>query len=192
MLLRRYGVVSRAAAVAAEIGGGFAQVAPVLRAMEEAGKIRRGHFVEGLEGMQLAHPSAVDRLRAERESGVIRCVALSAVDPANPYGALLPWPERNGKTAPRRVAGALVVLVNGEPAFYIERGGRHMRLFPLADEQLYESAFTQLRLIASGRRHRQLRIEEIDGEAALHSLRAPLLERGGFRVEPGALVLSGE
>jgi ATP-dependent Lhr-like helicase len=192
MLLRRYGIVSRAAAAAEELPGGFTEVAPVLRAMEEAGKIRRGHFVEGLEGMQVAHPGAVDRLRAERDGAVIRCVSLSAIDPANAYGALLPWPARDGKATPRRVAGAEVVLANGEPVFYIERGGKHLRLFPLADEQLYRAAFAQLRSIAARRRHRQLRIEEIDGEAALHSPRAALLERGGFRVEPGALVLSAE
>jgi hypothetical protein len=49
-----------------------------------------------------------------------------------------------------------------------------------------------LRRIAAARRHRQLRIEEVDGVPALHSPHAALLERGGFRVEPGALVLTAE
>ena len=68
VLLERYGVVSREAAAAESLAGGFASVSGVLRAMEESGKIRRGHFVDGLQGAQFAHAAAVDRLRAARDA----------------------------------------------------------------------------------------------------------------------------
>jgi ATP-dependent Lhr-like helicase len=194
VLLERYGVVSRAAAACEDLPGGFQSVAPVLRAMEEAGKIRRGHFVEGLEGAQFAHAAAVDRLRAARAGGDDRhVVTLSAIDPANPYGALLPWPG-DGDSSPRgrRVAGARVVLVDGVPVIFVERGGKKLRLGAPADDDAVAAALGELRRLAAARRHRQLRIEEVDGVPALHSPHAALLERGGFRVEPGALVLSAD
>jgi ATP-dependent Lhr-like helicase len=200
MLLERYGVVSREASAAEGIPGGFGAVSPVLRAMEESGKIRRGHFVDGLQGAQFAHAAAVDRLRAARANDEERAVAtLSAIDPANPYGALLPWPgtrddggdEAEGSRA-RRAAGARVVLAQGEPVFFLERGGKQLRLLGRVDDTLLDAALGELRRLAAGRRHRQLRIEQIDGVPALHSPHAKLLERGGFRVEPGALVLSAD
>jgi ATP-dependent helicase Lhr and Lhr-like helicase len=189
MLLERYGVVSREAAAAEALPGGFASVSGVLRAMEESGKIRRGHFVDGLTGAQFAHAAAVDRLRAARQPDDERpVVTLSAIDPVNPYGAILPWPTEGA----RRVAGARVVLAQGEPVFFVERGGKKLRLLARVDEALLEAALGELKRIAAARRHRQLRIEEVDGVPALHSPLAPLLERGGFRVEPGALVLSAD
>ena len=128
MLLERYGVVSREAAAAESLAGGFASVSGVLRAMEESGKIRRGHFVDGLQGAQFAHAAAVDRLRAARDADGDAAgppvVVLSAIDPANPYGALLPWPTEGA----RRAAGAKVVLVHGAAAFFVERGGKKLRL----------------------------------------------------------------
>jgi ATP-dependent Lhr-like helicase len=189
MLLERYGVVSREAAHAESLAGGFQSVSGVLRAMEESGKIRRGHFVDGLQGAQFAHAAAVDRLRAARDSdGEADVVTLSAIDPANPYGALLPWPAEGA----RRAAGAKVVLARGEPIFFVERGGKKLRMLARVDDALIEPALAALRRIAAARRHRQLRIEEVDGVPALHSPHAALLERGGFRVEPGALVLTAE
>ncbi|MDB4966981.1 MAG: associated domain protein [Myxococcales bacterium] len=189
MLLERYGVVSREAAHAESLAGGFQSVSGVLRAMEESGKIRRGHFVDGLQGAQFAHAAAVDRLRAARDiDGDNDVITLSAIDPANPYGALLAWPAEGA----RRAAGAKVVLARGEPLFFVERGGKKLRVLAAIDETLLEPALAALRRIAAARRHRQLRIEEVDGVPALHSPHASLLERAGFRVEPGALVLTAE
>ena len=149
--------------------------------------MRRGYFVEGLEGAQFAHAAAVDWLRAARGNEPERyVVTLSAIDPANPYGALLPWPAEGA----RRAAGARVVLVDGLPLFFVERGGKKLRLLAGVDDGAIEAAFGELRRIAAARRHRQLRIEEVDGVPALHSPHAARLERGGFRVEPNALVLS--
>jgi len=194
VLLERYGIVSRAAAAAEDVPGGFQAVAPVLRAMEEGGKIRRGHFVEGLEGAQFAHAAAVDRLRAARGNDDARqVVTLSAIDPANPYGALLPWPsDGDGNARGRRAAGARVVLVDGVPVIFVERGGRKLRLGAPADDAAVALALGELRRLAAARRHRQLRIEEVDGVPALHSPHAARLERSGFRAEPGALVLSAD
>ena len=112
-LLDRHGVLTREAAQAEEVAGGFSAVYEVLRAMEEAGKVRRGYFVEGLGAAQFAVPGAEDRLRALREPPAEPVAALLAsTDPANPYGAALPWPERVG-VRPARSAGTSVVLIDG-------------------------------------------------------------------------------
>jgi ATP-dependent Lhr-like helicase len=182
-LLERYGVVSRQTAIVEAVAGGFATLAPILSAMEDAGRVRRGHFVSGLGGAQYAVPTAVDRLRATPRDDL--AVVLSAVDPCNPYGALLPWPDAD--EAPRRVPGAEVILVGGAPVLYVDAGGRGLRL--LAGTKALDRALPALRRVAERRRHRQLRIEQIDGEPALRSAKAKLLESGGFRVEPNALVL---
>src|SRR5204863_1242326 len=106
-LLERYGVVTRVGVAAEDFGGGFSAVYPVLKAMEDAGRARRGYFVEGLGAAQFAVPGAEDRLRALRESPAEPLtLVLAATDPANPYGAVLPWPAEG----PQRAAGAQVVL----------------------------------------------------------------------------------
>src|SRR6185369_5843866 len=129
-LLERHGVLTRGAVMAEGTTGGFAAVYPVLAAMEERGAARRGYFVEGLGAAQFALPGAVDRLRGGTEHR--DALVLAATDPANPYGAALPWPERvidagDGERAGHRAgrkAGALVVTVDGDLALYVERGGR--------------------------------------------------------------------
>jgi ATP-dependent Lhr-like helicase len=187
-LLERWGVVSREAATVEGLAGGFAQVAPVLRALEEAGRVRRGYFVEGLTGVQYAHAGAVDRLRAARSDEAHEATTLSAVDPANPYGALLPWPGES--PAPRRVAGARLILVDGLPVFYLEKGGKKLRFFPAAEETgRLDAALAELRNVARSRRHGQLHIAEVDGEPALRSRHLPRLTGVGFRLEPNGIVL---
>src|SRR6185312_5383451 len=116
-LLVRYGVVSREAAAAENIAGGYSAVYPALRTMEESGWVRRGMFVAGMGAAQFATPSAVDMLRSLRrpdERG--EAVHLAASDPANPYGSLLPWSEGSTEHGMARAAGANVVLVNGRLA----------------------------------------------------------------------------
>jgi ATP-dependent helicase Lhr and Lhr-like helicase len=205
-LLERYGIVSREAVAAEGWPGGFAGFSPVLRALEDAGKVRRGHFVEGLTGAAFAHPGAVDRLRAARDPDPDdEVVVLAAVDPANPYGALLAWPDARapvradagggdgdeGDAAPRRAAGARVVLVRGRPALFVESGGRRLRVFPAGrDERTLQAAVAALRQGPGARaRGRALRVERVNGEPALRSPLVPDLRRAGFRLEPGALVL---
>jgi len=210
LLLERYGIVSREAATLEGIAGGFSSLVPILREMEHVGRVRRGHFVEGLRGAQYAHPGAVDRLRAERspttDDGAPPVVVLSAIDPANPWGALLPWPTPEGMDGgdgadddgaaeddgvrPRRVAGAEVVLVRGVPIFFVEKGGAKLSFFArLLDEDMLPQAIAALRAVAARRRHHQLRIEQVNGQPALRSPHARALEKSGFRVEPGHLVL---
>jgi ATP-dependent Lhr-like helicase len=143
-LLLRHGVLTRAAVSAEGHPGGFSALYPVLKALEEAGRIRRGYFVAGLGGSQFAHPGAVDRLRAVREApaDAATAVVLAAGDPANPYGLALPWP-REGRA--QRAAGAHVVLVDGELAAYVARGQREVAAF-LPDD---EPARTRMRSAAA-------------------------------------------
>jgi len=191
LLLDRWGVVSREALAAEEVAGGFGAVYPVLRAMEEAGKLRRGHFVDALEGAQFAFAGAVDQLRALRaRPGPAVALALAASDPANPYGAVLPWPAPRSEAAgrPRRAAGAAVVLVEGALALFLERSGRNLLTF--GDEPgALERAAQALRGLFLDRRRRALRVEHIDGVPALASPLRALFERAGFRAEYKGLSL---
>src|SRR5204863_2722974 len=113
-LLERYGVVTRVGVAAEDFGGGFSAVYPVLKALEEAGRIRRGYFVEGLGAAQFALPGAIDRLRAVRDAAggarERRIFLLAAADPANPYGAAIAWPRRgdDDRRPFQRAAGGYV------------------------------------------------------------------------------------
>ncbi len=196
VLLDRWGVVARDALVAESIAGGFSSVYPVLRAMEEAGKIRRGHFVEGLGGAQFAFTGAVDQLRAARErNGAPEAVLLAASDPANAYGAILPWPAPTARASgeigrPRRAAGAVVVLVDGELALHLDRGGRQVLSFPAAGSgEMLAAALRALRGLFVDRRRRSLRVERIDGEPALDSPLRAVFEGAGFRAEYKGLAM---
>jgi ATP-dependent Lhr-like helicase len=126
-LLERHGVLTREAVRGEGTIGGYAAVYPVLRAMEDAGRIRRGYFVAGLGGAQFALPGAVDRLRQHRElrapGGQRDALVLATTDPANPFGVALPWPDVVGETTgrPARTAGSYVVLLDGLPSLYVER-----------------------------------------------------------------------
>jgi ATP-dependent Lhr-like helicase len=96
-LLARHGLVTREVASIEQLPGGFSTIYPVLRRMEETGRVRRGYFVAGLGAAQFAQPGAIDLLRATREdSETPAAVTLAATDPANPFGALLPWPGWSG------------------------------------------------------------------------------------------------
>ncbi len=191
MLIARHGIVSRDVLATEAIDGGFAPLARVLRELEEAGKVRRGYFVEGTAGMQFAAPGAVDRLRAARPPERTLATVLAAADPAQPYGAALPWPHRSpDRVGARRVAGASVVLVDGSPVIFIERGGRRWTTFVAADEpQTFEIAAAALARVARERRGRTLRVETIDGEPARESGFAAALRAVDFRSEVRGLVL---
>ena len=190
-LLERHGLVCREVAGLEPIPGGFSAVYRVLREMEEAGKVRRGYFVESLGGAQFASPGAVDRIRAAHRDERPEVVVLSALDPANPYGWLLPWPVRDDEqTAPRRVAGATVVLVGGEAALYLDRGGRRMLTFPIADDpETAVRAARALTEVAARQRGKILRIEKIDGHPARTSPHAPRLREAEFQSDPRGLLL---
>lgn len=192
-LLERHGIVTREAATLEDLPGGFSAVYPVLRAMEESGKVRRGYFVEGLGGAQFASPGAVDRVRAARAAEDDRAVVvLSAVDPANPYGWLLPWPTREDAPGggPRRVAGASVVLVGGEAALYLDRGGKRLVTFPATDDPVTMVLGARaLCTVAARKRGRALRIETIDGDPARTSTHAARLREADFSSDVRGLTL---
>jgi ATP-dependent Lhr-like helicase len=181
MLLERHGVLTREAVRGEGIPGGFAGVYPVLRAMEESGRIRRGYFVSGLGGAQFALPGAVDRLRAFRDGeaeGQPGAVVLAATDPANPYGLALPWPVKG----PQRAAGAFVVLVDGLASLYVERGGKGLVALRAYDGSWEEQAVAALGgLLAEGRFSR-LTVERADPELE------GVLKTAGFVATPKGLV----
>jgi ATP-dependent Lhr-like helicase len=131
----------------------------VLKALEERGQVRRGYFVAGLGAAQFAVPGAVDRLRAEREAPGEAPVVLAATDPAQPFGAALPWPATEGR--PARAAGALVVLADGEALAFLERGAHRLVRFPagLEDDRWAEAVG---RLVDAGR-FRSIELRTIDG-----------------------------
>ena len=187
-LLERHGIVTAEAARGEGVPGGFAAVYPVLKIMEETGRIRRGYFVEGLGGAQFAAPGAVDRLRSLREpAGDPAVLTLAATDPAQPYGAALPWPNSPGR--PARQAGAFVVLLDGLPAIYLERGGRSLATFPASGTN-GRWAEELGRLVTSGRL-RKLEISRVDGEDVRETPVAALLRAAGFTDGYRGLTLRG-
>ena len=189
-LLSRHGIVTREAVAAEAVAGGFAAVYQVLRAMEEAGRIRRGYFVAGLGAAQFAMPAALDLLRSHRDApDEPRTVVLAATDPANPYGASLRWPATAQADAGRgatRTVGSLVILVDGAAAAYVRRGERELLLFlPDAEPQRSrmgrEVARMLLRLAAQREESRRgMLIAEIDGQAASQHPAARLFIEEGF------------
>jgi ATP-dependent Lhr-like helicase len=133
-LLARHGVLVRDAVVYEEVAGGFSAVYPVLKALEEAGRVRRGYFVRGLGGLQFARPGALERLRARREASEEKpgAVVLAAADPANPWGAALAWPKTD-EVRLQRAAGAHVVLVEGRLVAWVSNARR--TVVPLLPEE---------------------------------------------------------
>lgn len=179
LLLDRYGVICRDVGPLEDLPQGWQGLYPLLRSMEESGKIRRGYFVEGLSAGQFALAGAVDRLRqAQSREDEGRAVVMAATDPAQPYGTLLSWPGES--RSPRRVAGAKVVLVEGTPVLYLEKGARKLLTFPAAGEPFkLERALQALRELAPRLKGRCLRLEHIDGEnAAQHALAGAFREAG--------------
>ncbi|MEM9071817.1 MAG: DEAD/DEAH box helicase [Myxococcota bacterium] len=132
-LLARHGVLVREVASAENIEGGFSAIYPVLKTMEEMARARRGYFVAGLGATQFALPGCEDRLRDHREpSEGSAAVVLAADDPANPYGASLPWPNANpGGPSLRaaRAAGAQVVLFEGHLVAYLGKTGERLSTY---------------------------------------------------------------
>jgi ATP-dependent Lhr-like helicase len=193
--------VSRETAQAEDLPGGFGAVYKVLRSMEERGSVRRGYFVEGLTGAQFAHPGAVDRLRAARPDpegdqalGPGDVVVLAAVDPANPYGALIAWPPPSVEEAPspRRVPGAWVVLVAGHPVLYAGPRGRHLLTFPCPGRSWAEVLPRAVEAwLHCPQRRGRVAPERIDGQSVFDSPHLEILRRCGFERGYRGLVHAG-
>lgn len=179
LLLNRYGVLTKGAVAAEGVPGGFAMLYKVLTAFEDAGRCQRGYFVESLGGAQFAVASTVDRLRTyldsvDEERREYHAVVLAAADPANPYGAALPWPDRSADAddesghRPGRKAGALVALVDGELAWFLERGGRSLLSFTADAEAQHAAAMALAGLVAGGQ-VQSLLVEKVNGVSVLET-----------------------
>ena len=214
LLLERYGIVTREQVLAEGIKGGFALLYDTFANLETLGVCRRGYFIEGMGGAQFALPGAVERLRARPGTETVASaptLVIAAADPAQPFGAALPWPRREGQERrPARVAGAYVAIVADQPVLYVERGGRGLitlaepaerpgraagRGAPVAGAGAGEADLLQQALHALAEAVRaggipRLALERIDGEPAIGSPLAGLLVELGFQPGPRRLTLS--
>lgn len=208
-LLDRHGIVTRGACAVEGVGAWYTALYRVLAALEESGQVRRGYFVEHLGGSQFALPGAVDVVRSDAadlarpDGAATTTVVLAATDPANPYGAALAWPDPAGagpdgaeptpRHRPGRKAGAVVVLVGGALALYLERGGRTLLSFTDDDAVLAAAARALAATAGTGALGR-LTLSRADGAAVLDRelLAGPLgraLAEAGFGVTPRGLRL---
>jgi ATP-dependent Lhr-like helicase len=190
LLLERQGIVTRDGVRAEGVSGGYSAVYGELKALETLGLSRRGYFVEGLGGAQFALGGAVERLRELRpkEGEEAEAFVIAAGDPAQPYGAALPWPKRAGGRA-ARVAGAQVVLLGGEPALFVERGGRSIVSLREPDEEWLRPALAALVEHVKDKRGKRLAVERFDGEPVGETELMPLLLEAGFLAGPRRAVL---
>ena len=188
LLLERYGIVTREQVLAEGIPGGFSSLYDSLSSLETIGIARRGYFVEGLGGAQFALPGAVERLRAQKDDDAAPPIVLAATDPAQPYGAVLKWPETPRR--PARQAGAYVVLAGAEPVLFVERGGKGLQVLVDHDDPRVEPALAAVADAVKRGRIKRLALERVDGEPVVGSAyEEPLLELG-FRAGPRKLTLT--
>jgi ATP-dependent Lhr-like helicase len=196
-LLERHGVVTRGAVMSERAPGGFAATYRVLSAFEETGRCRRGYFVEGLGAAQFGTTGAIDRLRTHsRENDRPEkqtALALAATDPANPFGAALPWPPQESGHRPGRKAGAIVALVDGSLTLYVERGGKTLLTFTEDEELLAQGIEALGRVVREGALGR-LTVEKADGASILgqdSDVIRRAMESAGFIATPRGLRLRG-
>ncbi|EGD56588.1 ATP-dependent helicase [Gordonia neofelifaecis] len=191
VLLDRYGVVTKGSVAAEAIEGGFARIYKALGVFEDNGQVRRGYYIDGLGGAQFASGHTVDLLRefavASREQRTDAAV-LAATDPANPYGAALDWPERTVESGhrPGRKPGAVVVLVGGRAAVFIERGGKTVLTFTDDREVLASAAGAVYRAVVDGSVPR-IHIDQVDGEPVRRTPFGEALVSAGFATTPRGL-----
>jgi ATP-dependent Lhr-like helicase len=191
LLLERYGIVTREQVLAEGIPGGFSILYDTLGQLETLGICRRGYFIEGLGGAQFALPGAVERLRSQSADAQAPPIVLAATDPAQPYGAALPWPKRDEEARrPQRVAGAYVVLARAEPILYVERGGKGIATLADEDDERMRPALEALASFVREGRGRKLSLERVDGEPVVGSAWEEPLVALGFRAGPRKLTLS--
>jgi ATP-dependent Lhr-like helicase len=186
LMLERYGIVTRETVLAEGVPGGFSTLYPELANLELLGTARRGYFVEGLGGAQFALAGAVERLRSLPETGG-EFQVLAATDPANPYGAALPWPKPESGRRPARAPGAHLLLRDGEALVYVERGGRSILRLTELDEAALGEAMGALAEAVSAGRLPKLSIEKLDGEPVIGSGNEEALLQAGFARGPRRL-----
>jgi ATP-dependent Lhr-like helicase len=191
-VLERYGIVTRETVLAEGIPGGFAGLYGELSNLETLGTARRGYFVEGLGGAQFALPAAIERLRTMKADEPAGALVIATTDPANPFGATLPWPKRDedSNRRPARVPGAYVVTLDAEPVLYVERGGKGLVPLREVDEDWLRPALEALAEAVRRGRVPRLGVERFDGEPVIGSPTGELLIELGFRQSPRRLTLS--
>jgi ATP-dependent Lhr-like helicase len=189
LMLERYGIVTRETVLAEGVPGGFSTLYAELGNLELLGTARRGYFVEGLGGAQFALPGAVERLRSlPMVDGSY--LVLASTDPANPYGTSLPWPKLEGGRRPSRTPGSHLLLRDGEPVVFVERGGRGLlRLMRMEGGDL-EAAMRALADAVAADRLPKLAIEKLDGEPVIGSGHEEALLSAGFSRGPRKLTVS--
>jgi ATP-dependent helicase Lhr and Lhr-like helicase len=189
LMMERYGIVTRETVLAEGVPGGFSTLYSELGNLELLGTARRGYFVEGLGGAQFALPGAVERLRSLPEAKG-EYLVLAATDPANPYGASLPWPKLEGGRRPGRTPGSFLLLRDGEPEVFIERGGRGLlRLRGMGEDELGAAMQALAEAVTAGHLPK-LAIEKLDGEAVIGSGHEEALIGAGFSRGPRKLTAS--
>ena len=189
LMLERYGIVTRETVLAEGVPGGFSSLYSELSNLEILGTARRGYFVEGLGGAQFALAGAVERLRGLPHADG-EYLVLAATDPAQPYGASLSWPKRAEGRRPARTPGAFVLLRDGNPILYVERGGKGIvRLVELEGEDLVR-AIGVLADAAHAGMIPKLGIERVDGDPVFGSGLEEQIIAAGFSRQPRRLVAS--
>ena len=200
-LLERHGVLTREAVTAEGLEGGFSPIYGVLKALEDAGRIRRGYFVEGLGATQFALPEAVERLRAFRSGEAERSdgsdasampgsVLLAACDPANLFGAALPWPEHANVRRPSRSVGAYVIIASGRLVGWVSRIEERLLLFTATPELVALVGHTLMSAVREGRLS-PLTIRQINDVTPTESPFTRSLEACGFIGSSKGLVARG-
>jgi ATP-dependent Lhr-like helicase len=194
-LLARYGVVTRGSVVAEQTPGGFAATYRVLRELEQTGACLRGYYIDTLGAAQFASPATVDRLRShQRDDGSaddVAALVLAATDPANPFGAALPWPEvvdaeESIRHRPARKAGSLVVVHDGEAVLYLERGGRKVLAFS-DDPSRLAAATSAVAMLARTGRIPRITVETAGGRSVGSTAVGEALRAAGFVPHPKGL-----
>lgn len=192
-LLDRYAVVARNVTAYENVPGGFQSLRPVFRGMEDTGQVIRGRFVLGFGAAQFAEHTTVDRLRelAGKIPELPTPVAISAVDPANPFGTIIPWPLNKLLIRPVRKAGAIVVIDNGHLVLYLPRGGRQLLTYidPNDDTQTEAigAALAALSTALSRDKRSRFTLELINDVPVRMSKLAPALKVIGFSSVPKGL-----
>ena len=188
-LLGRHPVLTRGAMAIERYPGGFATAYRVLRTMSDAGSCVRAYAVEGLGGAQFTTVATIDALRQWQAGTTPAARVLAATDPAQPYGAAVPWPAGRGSGThrPGRKAGSFVVLVDGGLALYIERGGRSVLTFGVEEEQ--DVAVVALAEATRTGRVPMLSLQRCDGVEIGASSISARLQEVGFTLTPRGLRL---
>jgi ATP-dependent Lhr-like helicase len=195
LLLERYGIVTRETVLAEGIPGGFSSLYSEFANLETLGTARRGYFVEGLGGAQFALPAAIERLRGLRSDEPAGPLVLAATDPANPFGATLPWPKRDDNRRAARAPGAHVVTLDADPVLYVERSGKGLITLRDPFDNGAPAAWltNALQALADQVRRgriKRLALERFDGDPVVGSPFEPLLVEIGFSQGPRRLTLS--